>query len=109
MTALMLGSVRSIDNLDDRKQIVIQLDKLTEPQRISFLKWAIDLAPINVAAKGEKPLKVVRGTPGSLESPFPFGSSNQVYFDLMMAIQQHNVPIDIVLNELEQRARKKLI
>jgi hypothetical protein len=109
MTALLLGSVRKIDNFDDRKEIVIQLGHLTSEQRINYLKWAIDQAPINKRQPTRKPLRVVVGTPGSKESPFPWGSAEQCYFDLMMAIQQHAVPIDIVLAELERRASKKLV
>lgn len=109
MSSILLGSVRKIDNFDDRKQIVIQLDHLTVEQRIKFLRWAIAQAPINKRAPAGsiQPLRVVRGTAGSKESPFPWGSSEQCYFDLMMAIQQHAVPVDIVLAELEQLARKK--
>lgn len=108
MTAL-IGSVRKIDNLDDRKQIVIQLDHLNEVQRLSFLNWAIQQAPVNRRSNGKNPIKVVQGKPGSHESPFPWGSSEQCYFDLMLGIQQHAVPVDLVLNELERRASKKLL
>ena len=104
---VLLGSVRKIDNLDDRKQIVVQLDHLDELQRLSYLKWAIEQAPVNKASNGRNPVKVVQGTPGGRESPFPWGSSEQCYFDLMLGIQQHAVPIDLVLTELERRASRK--
>ena len=98
--------LKSIDNLDDRKQIVIQLDHMETEDRLAFLKWAIDLAPINIAATtGKKPLRVVKGD--GRENPFPWGSSEQVYFDLMIGIHQHGVPVDVVLNELEKRAANK--
>lgn len=108
MSAVLLGSVRTIDNLDDRKQIVIQLDHLTAEKRIAFLKWAVNQAPINKNSNGLNPIKVVNDSVarrlGQVPRPFPWGSSEQVYFDLMTAIQQHAVPIDIVLGELERRA-----
>lgn len=98
-------SVRSIDNFDDRKEICIQLQHMAEVDRIKFLNWAIGLAPINLAATGNKPLKVVQGT--KQENPFPWGSVEQVYFDLMIGFQQYKVPVDVVLNELEKRAANK--
>lgn len=105
----ILGSVRKLDNLDDRREIVVQLNHLTEQQRIAYLRWAVDQAPINQKDPGQKPLKVVVSTKDARESPFPWGSAEQCYFDLMMAIQQHGVPVDIVLAELERRASKKLV
>lgn len=106
--ALILGSVRKIDNLDDRKQICIQLQKLSPEQRTQYLKWAVSMAPINIANKG-KPQVTVTKDGGRLANPFPFGSVEQTYFDLMIAIQQFAVPVDVVLIELEKRASQRLI
>ena len=103
-----MTKLRNIDNFDDRREIVIQLGHMSKSQRIEFLNWAIDLAPINLGApKGTpKPLRVTsEGT-----NPFPWGSAEQAYFDLMTAFHQHAVPVDIVLAELEKRAAlKKLV
>lgn len=102
-------TVKTIDNRDDRKQIVILLNHLTEQQRIAFLMWAVSLAPINIASGGKNPLKVVKSTPGKTENPFQFGSAEQVYFDLMMGVTQYAIPIDIVAAELEKRASSRRI
>lgn len=104
MVALM-GSVRPIDNLDDRKQIRIALERMTSGGRIAFLNWALTLAPINLASGGKNPLRATsEGDKGVV--PFPWGSVEQVYFDLMTAIQQYNVPIDLVLRGLEFQAKR---
>lgn len=102
----MLGSVRSLDNFDDRREIVIQLEKLTSEQRLGFLQWALNQAPINKNSGGKNPLRAVNDPAGN---PFPWGSPEQCYFDLMIGIQQHNVPVAIVLPELERRAALKRI
>lgn len=101
----LIGSVRPIDNLDDRKQIRIALERMNSQQRLQFLNWALTLAPINIASGGKNPLRATaEGDKGVAQ--FPWGSVEQVYFDLMMAIQQYNVPIDLVMSGLEARARQ---
>jgi len=106
--AILVGSVRKIDNRDDRKEIRIALEKLSPEGRIKFLKWSLTLAPINIGSRGQNPLKATpHGDKGV--NPFPWGSVEQVYFDLMMAMQQFAVPPDLVVKELEVRASKAFL
>ena len=106
--AMLLGSVRKIDNRDDRKEIRVILEKLQPEARIKWLKWCLTLAPINIGSNGRNPLRATpEGDKGV--NPFPWGSVEQVYFDFMLAVQQFAVPIDVTLIELENRAAKMLI
>ena len=106
--AVIIGSTKTIDNRDDRKEIRIALEKMQPEARIKFLKWALALAPINLGSRGQNPLRATDRS-DNRTNPFPWGSVEQVYFDLMMAISQYAVPSDVVVIELERRAAKKLV
>lgn len=97
----MTGQIKAIDNLDDRKQIKILLDKLTEKQRLAWLNQSLALSPANISNPGS-----VRATPngkvGRYETmQFPWGSVEQVYFDFASAVTGFGLPMDLCLRNLE--------
>jgi len=109
----MLGQIGQIDNLDDRKQIKILLDNLTDTQRLAWLQQCLNLSPVNIANPGSVTVSRT-GKIGKYDTnQFPWGSVEQVYFDFASAVTGFGVPIHDCLKNLElmvsRVGRKKVL
>ena len=91
--------VTEIDNRDDRREILVLLSKLDRGERIRFLIWCRDRANERKQLRHNPPwvfvyVYAVTGTPV------------EAWNDLILMINEHDLPLDVVLPELERRASK---
>lgn len=81
----------TIDNRDDRTQILDCLNAMPAKQRVAFLGWCCK------AASNQMIQHQV--------SPATTGEVNEIFGDIAMLMLQHNLKEEVVLKELERRAR----
>jgi hypothetical protein len=98
-----LELLQSLDNRDDRKQIWICLQFLTDAERLDFLLWCRDQTNERIRLRHNPPwtfVKVENTTCGHLA---------ETYTDLALMCSEFELDQSVVLRELERRAAMKRV
>jgi hypothetical protein len=95
-----MDALVSIDNVDDRQELLRLMEFLSPGERVRFLRWAATLA--NGPYRSLRP----NGSTVSVYVTNTTGEAAESYLDLCGLIAQWRVPRDVVLRELERLVRQ---
>lgn len=88
------AALRTVDTLDDRREIVVQLGKLDLEQRLDFLLWAKDRVNRAAQLTGGNLIAVNVQT----------GTVEEAFADLCTLVASFGLDVVAVVAELERRA-----
>lgn len=89
--------LKTIDTLDDKREIRVLLEKLTPDQRCEFLLWCVGQTNQHIKLRSNPPWVLVKADNAT-------GEAMETFWDLCLLISTHGLPIQTVLTELERRS-----
>lgn len=99
MNSVGIGSLKEIDDLDTRREVLVLLYKLTPEERCAFLRWAANTANEKIMLAHNPPWVLVTLSNNT-------GEAMETLYDLCLMHSQYGLPWQVVLAELERWTAK---